>query len=69
MRHLHWIGNIALWALVATAVIIGGMGLYHLVAPTGWHFLEADRVSQLNTIIVTSIVSALLTFFVHEMTR
>ena len=69
MWHLHLIGTLGLWALVGTGVIIGGMGLFHLVTPPACHLLEADQLSRLNTIIVTSIVSALLTFFVQEMTR
>lgn len=66
---MHWIGICGLWALALVAAVIGGMSLWHLVTPPAWHLLEADQVSRLNTITVTSIVSALLTFVVQEATR
>ena len=69
MWHLHWIGIGGLWTIALVGVVIGGMSLWHLVTPPASHLLEAYQVSRLNTIIVTSIVSSLLTFFVQEATR
>ena len=69
MRHLHWIAIICMWTVAVVGAVVGGMSLWHLVTPPTWHLLEAYQVSRLNTIILTSIVSALLTFFVQEATR
>lgn len=66
---MHWIGIGGLWVLSFVALIIAGTSLWHLVTPPAWHFLEAAQVSQVNTVFVTSIVSALLTFVVQEATR
>lgn len=56
-------------ALSVAAVVVGGTSLWHLVIPPAHHFLEAEQVSQVNTIFVTSLVSALLTYIVQEATR
>ena len=66
---MHWMAIGSLWALALVVVVIGGMSLWHLVTPPTWHLLEADQVSRLQTITVSSIVSALLTFVVQEATR
>ena len=66
---MHWIGIGSLWVLAIVALVIGGMSLWHLVTPPACHLLEDAQVSRLNTITVTSIVSALLTFVVQEATR
>ena len=69
MWHLHWIGICALWAGVVAVVVVSGVCLWHLVTPPAVHFLEADQLSLLNTIAVTSIVSVLATFFVQQVIR
>ena len=66
---MHWIGIGSLWALALVVVTIAGMSLWHFVTPPAWHLLDADQVSRLHTVTVTSIVSALLTFVVQEATR
>ena len=69
MRHMHRIGIGSLWALALVVVVIAGMSLWHFVTPPAWHLLDAEQVSRLHTVTVTSIVSALLTFVVQEATR
>lgn len=66
-RHLHKIGIVCLWVGTIAAILISAMSLWHLLTP--WHLLKPAQLSTLNTVFVTSIISALLTFFVQEATR
>ena len=66
---MHWIGIGFLWSLPVAAVVVGGTSLWHLVTPPAQHFLEAEQVSQVNTIFVTWLVSTLLAYIVQEATR
>ena len=69
MWHLHWIGIACLWAGAVVGAVVGGVCLWHLVTVPTVHFLEADQLSRLNTIAVTSVVSVLATFFVQQVIR
>lgn len=73
MQHLHWIGICSLWAVAVVVVVVvaavGGVCLWHLLTPPDWHLLGADQLSRLNTITVTFILSALVTYVVQQATR
>ena len=59
--HIHWATLLVFWTFVMALFTISGVWLYHLVTPTRAHFLDADQLGTLETVLLTAVGSSFIT--------
>lgn len=57
---LAQIMRLGLWAFLVAWILIGGSWIFHQVTPTSWHWLDPAQIDQLESLMVSSTVTAIV---------
>lgn len=52
--HVHWATIACFWAIVAAALIVGLIFVYHLITPVSWQFLDEEKLGKIQTLVTGS---------------
>lgn len=64
--HVHIAGKLVFWLIVAVAVAIVALWVWHIATPRTWHFLEDHQLSEIKSLIFSGTVVTVASTFLKR---